>query len=182
MKAVTIVAVLFVGVMQLAAQDIMQKPVPGPERTRLAFLTGTFATESHMPPGPMNPEEIVGKGTSTLSFGVDSMFILLDEQGDNPMLGRYKAHGVLGYSARDGNYTLAMYNNFGDAPQYKGTFSGDTLVLTSKVEYPGGSFDQLIRWYREGSIIRLTVYNDMGQGSVLVVDQTYTPALSPTKQ
>ncbi len=129
-----------------------------------------------MPAGPMSPEEIVARGTSKLAYGVDSMFVLLDDQSDNPVLGKYKAHGVLGYNARDGKYTLSMYNNFGDAPQYKGTFSGDTLVLTSKVEYPGGSFDQKLAWYKEGTKVRLKVYNDMGQGPSLVVDQIYTHA------
>ena len=154
---------------------MMRKPGPGPERLKLSFLTGTFTTETHMPPGPMNPEEVVAPGKTTLTYGVDSMFILLDDQSDNPVLGKYKAHGVLGYNARDGKYALSMYNNFGDAPQYKGSFSGDTLVLTSKVEYPGGSFDQKLAWFKEGTKVRLRVYNDIGQGLSLVIDQIDTP-------
>ena len=175
MKAATVVAALFVAAAALAAQDMMQRPGPGPERMKLAFLTGSFTTETHMPPGPMNPEEVVGHGTSTLAYGVDSMFILLDDQSDNPVLGKYKAHGVLGYNAMDGTYMLSMYNNFGDAPQYKGSFSGDTLVLTATIKYPQGSFDQKLDWYREGITVRLKVYNDMGQGPTLVVDQIDKP-------
>jgi hypothetical protein len=177
MKSTTLAITIFIIVFPLAAQDgaMMQRPGPGPERARLSFLTGSFTTETHMPPGPMNPEEIVGHGTSMMAYGVDSMFVLLDDQGDNPVLGKYKAHGVLGYNAQDGKYTLSMYNNFGDAPQYKGSFSGDTLVLTAKVEYPGGSFDQKLDWYKEGTNVRLKVYSDMGQGPSLVVDQISTP-------
>jgi hypothetical protein len=154
----------------------MRKPGPGPERAKLSFLTGSFTTETHMPAGPMNPKEVVAPGTSKLVYGVDSMFILLDDQSDNPVLGKYKAHGVLGYNPRDGKYTLSMYNNFGDAPQYKGAFSGDTLVLTSHIEYPGGSFDQKLTWYKDGTNVRLKVYNDVGKGLSLVVDQISTPA------
>jgi hypothetical protein len=177
MKTTTIALTTLIAVFHLAAQDAgtMRKPGPGPERAKLSFLTGSFTTETHMPAGPMSPEEVVARGTSTLTYAVDSMFILLEDQSDNPVLGKYKAHGVLGYNARDGKYTLAMYNNFGDAPQYKGVFSGDTLVLTSKVEYPGGSFDQKLAWYKEGTNVRLKVYNDMGQGPSLVVDQISAP-------
>ncbi len=176
MKAAAVVPVLFFGLAQLAAQDMMQRPGPGPERTRLSFLVGTFTTETHMPPSPMNPEEVVGRGTSTLAYGVDSMFVLLDEQGDNPVLGKYKAHGVLGYNPTNRKYTLSMYNNAGDAPQYTGTFSGDTLVLMSKIEYPGGAFDQKLYWFQDGKNVRVMVYNDTGKGLLLVVDQKYMPA------
>jgi hypothetical protein len=172
MKA-AVVVVLIVGVVQLQAQEAIRRPGPGPERTKLSFLTGSFTTDTHMPPGPMNPEEVVAKGSSTLWFGVDSMFVLLDEQSDNPVLGKYKAHGVLGYNPRDMQYMLSMYNNFGDAPQYRGSFNGDTLVLKSKVQFPGGSFDQLLHWYKEGYSTHLKVYNDMGKGLMLVVDQIY---------
>ncbi len=175
MKAAFVVA-LVAGTLQVAAQEMMQRPVPGPERMRLSFLTGSFTTETRMPPSPMNPEEVVGKGTSTLSFGVDSMFILLDEHGENPVFGNYKAHGVIGYNPQDKQYTLAMYNNFGDAPQYKGTFNGDTLEFKASIAYPGGSFDQKLHWYKDGSNVRIKVYNDMGNGPTLVVDQVYVPA------
>ena len=175
MKSAVVVVVLFVGVAQLAAQGMMQRPAPGPERTKLGFLTGTFTTETHMPPSPMNPEEVVGHGTSTMAYGVDSMWVLLDDESDNPVLGKYKAHGVLGYDAMDGKYTLSMFNNFGDAPQYNGSFSGDTLVLTATIKYPQGSFDQKLDWYKEGTTVRLKVYNDLGQGPMLVIDQIATP-------
>jgi len=181
MKTAVIAVILLLGVAQLAAQDMMQPPAPGPERAKLAFLTGTFTTETHMPPSPMNAQEVVGKGTSTLSYGVDSMFILLDDQSDNPVFGKYKAHGVLGYNRQDSNYVLSMFNNFGDAPQYKGTFSGDTLVLTAKIEFPAGSFDQKLAWFKDGSNVRLKIYNDMGQGPMLVIDQIATPVAGKGK-
>jgi len=175
MKSATLAITIFIIALPLAAQDMMQRRGPGPERAKLSFLVGSFTTETHMPPGPMNPQEVVGHGTSTLAYGVDSMFILLDDQLENPVLGKYKAHGVLGYNAMDGKYTLSMYNNFGDAPQYTGTFSGDTLVLTATVKYPGGSFDQKLAWFKEGNNVHLKVYNDMGQGPSLVIDEIATP-------
>jgi len=182
MKAATVVVTLFLSAVQLSAQGMMQRPGPGHERAKLAFLTGTFATETHMPPSPMNPQEVVGKGTSTLRYGVDSMFILLDDQLENPVLGKYKAHGVLGYDVQHHRYTLAMFNNFGDAPHYTGVFNGDTLVLKATLEYPGGSFDQKMDWYKEGSNVRLKVYNDVGRGLTLVIDQIATPVSTGTEK
>lgn len=179
-----ILAVFAMNSTLILAQDSspFQKPTPGPERAKLSFLVGKFATETHLMPNPMADKETVGKGTSTMSYGVDSMFLLLDDQSMNPVLGNYKAHGVLGYDIRDGKYVLSMFNNFGDNPQYRGTMSGDTLTLTSKVDFPGGSFDQKLVWFKEGGKIRLKIYNDMGDGYSLAIDETATPLPADNKK
>jgi hypothetical protein len=90
------------------------------------------------------------------------------EVHDSP---RYKGEGeeeVVGE-------TLAVPIVFGDSPQYTGTFNGDTLVFKATIEYPGGSSDQKMDWYQEGSNVRLKVYNDIGKGPTLVIDQIATP-------
>jgi hypothetical protein len=172
----TMVAVFAMNATSIFAQDSspFQRPAPGPERAKLSFLVGRFTTEIHLMPSPMSDRETVGKGTSSMMWGVDSMYILLDDQSENPVLGSYKAHGVLGYNMRENKYVLSMFNNFGDNPQYRGSMSGDTLTLSSKVEFPGGSFDQKLVWFKEWNKIRLKIYNDMGDGSSLVIDQTAT--------
>ena len=152
-----------------------QKPGTGPEWAKLAFLAGTFTTETHLSPSRMSPNGSVGKGSASLTWAVDSVYLLLDDQSSDQVMGQYRAHGVLGYSAREGKYTLAMFNNFGDTPRYTGSFSGDTLVMTSKVEFPGGSFDQKLVWYKEGKNLRLKIYNDMGKGPMMAIDQIQTP-------
>ena len=168
----------------LFAQDDspFPKPVRGPERSKLAFLVGSFTTETHIMPGPMASDGATGKGTSVLAWGVDSMFVILDDQSVNTMMGNYKAHGVLGYDMRDNKYVLSMFNNFGDNPQYHGTLSGDTLTMTSKIQFPGGSFDQKLVWYKQGNLNQLKIFNDMGNGFVLVIDQTATPSVSAKKE
>ncbi len=150
-------------------------PLQGPERAKLAFLIGTYTTETHMMSGRMGGKGAAGKGTSVLAWGVDSMFVILDDQSVNQLLGNYKAHGILGYDMHDSEYVLSMFNNFGDTPQYRGTFKGDTLVLLSRVNFPGGSFDQKLLWYKDGSSIQLKIFNDMGKGFVQVIDQKSTP-------
>jgi hypothetical protein len=148
----------------------------GPERARLSFLIGRFTTEVHVLPGPMVKEEAVGMGTSVISWGLDSMFLFIDEQSTNPLLGNFKGFGVLGFDSKERQYVLSMYNNYGDSPQYRGGFSGDTLSLSSTVRAPRGTFVQKVQWYSEGNAVRLRVLNDMGQGFAPVVDQWARPA------
>lgn len=140
-------------------------------RERLAFLTGSFATEVHVLPGRMFKKESVGKGTSEVSWALDSMFLFVDERSVNPVLGAYKGFGVLGFDPHERQYVLSMYNNYGDHPQYRGSFRGDTLVLAAKIPAPGKSFDQQVRWYPEGQSLHLDVLNDTGEGFVPVITQ-----------
>ena len=152
-----------------------QRPGAGPERAKLAFLAGSFNTETHLSASRTSPNGSVGKGSSSITWAVDSMYLLLDDQSLDQAMGQYRAHGVLGYNAREGKYTLAMFNNFGDTPRYTGSFIGDTLVMTSKVEFPGGSFDQKLVWFKDGKNLRLKIYNDMGKGAMMAIDQIQTP-------
>jgi hypothetical protein len=140
-------------------------------RERLAFLVGSFVTEAHILPGGMIKKESVGKGTSEISWVLDSMFLYVDERSVNPAFGAYKGIGLLGYDPHEKQYVLSMYNNFGDHPQYRGSFSGDTLVLFAKIPAPGKSFDQQVRWYSEGENVRLDVLNDAGTGFAPIMKQ-----------
>jgi hypothetical protein len=151
-------------------------------RERLAFLVGGFVTEVHILPGRMIKTESVGKGTSEISWVLDSMFLFVDERSVNSVLGVYKGIGLLGYDLHDKQYVLSMYNNFGDHPQYRGTFAGDTLVLTARVPAPGKPFDQQVRWYAEGDVVRLEVRNDAGEGFVPVMRQSARRAEGSSKQ
>ena len=168
---------VFMVVLNLFAQDtqIMQKPDPAKERAKLSFLVGNFSTKTRILPTARSHKEAVGTGTSAISWTLDSTFLLVNEQSINPLLGNYKGLGMLGYDIQTKEYVLAMFNNFGDRPQYKGNFSGDTLVLISKVEYPGGLFNQKLLWFSEANNVRLTVSNDMGKGFQPVIEQTDTP-------
>jgi hypothetical protein len=151
-------------------------------RERLAFLVGSFVTEVHILPGRMIKTESVGKGTSEISWVLDSMFLFVDERSVNSVLGVYKGIGLLGNDPHDRQYVLSMYNNFGDHPQYRGTFAGDTLVLAARVPARDKPFDQQVRWYSEGGIVRLEVLNDTGEGFVPVMKQIARRAEGGSKQ
>ncbi len=127
------------------------------------------------------PKGATGKGTSVITWALDSVFLSIEEQSLNSLFGQYKGHGMLGFDSQLHQYVLSMFNNFGDHPTYHGNFSGDTLVLQTKVPAPRGSFDQKLLWYKDGEAVKLRVLNDLGKGFVLVVDQTATPVAQRTK-
>ncbi len=152
-------------------------------RERLAFLVGSFVTEAHILAGRPLQKESVGRGTSEVSWGLDSMFLFVDERSANPVLGVYKGFGLLGYDPHVRQYVLSMYNNFGDHPQYHGTFAGDTLILSARIPAPGKTFDQQVRWYPEGAMVRLEVLNDTaGQGFVPIMTQVARRAQAGSNQ
>jgi hypothetical protein len=160
----------------------MKRPKPGPERARLSFLVGNFTTETRILPSPMLKKGATGTGTSVIAWELDSMFLTVDEQSINPVLGNYKGHGMLGYDLQEKQYVLSMFNNFGDHPQYRGSFVGDTLLLATKVPMPGRSFEQKLEWFRDGTVVRLRILNDFGQGLRPVIDQTSTPSSGAVKK
>lgn len=176
-----IAALLALVLSSLNAQDASSLQIMSPEQAKLSFLVGTFTTETQVMPGPMSPKGSKGTGSSILTWGLDSMFVMLDEQSMNPVFGNYKGHGMLGFNKREGKYVLSMFNNFGDTPQYRGNFSGDTLTLTTKVEFPHGAFEQKLVWFKESNTVRLKIFNDMGKGPMLTIDQTYVPSVQTNK-
>ncbi len=153
----------------------LPKPAFGTERAKLEFLVGSFVTETIIPPVPSAPKGAIGKGTSVITWALDSMFLSIDEQSINPVFGHYKGHGLLGFDSQTHQFFLSMFNNFGDRLSYQGDFVGDTLVLAAKVPMPGNPFDQKLLWYKEGESVKLRVLNDLGKGFELALEQTATP-------
>ena len=174
MRYVKKIAIL--SVVLVVGQAAAQKPASDTVRTKLQFLTGGFATETIIPESPSAPKGATGKGTSVITWALDSMFLLIDEQSMNSLFGQYKGHGVLGFDLPTHQFVLSMFNNFGDRPTYQGNFSADTLVLRTRVPAPKGSFDQELLWYKDGEAVKLKVLNDLGKGYVLVLEQTAVPS------
>ena len=157
------------------------KPTMRTERAHVEFLLGSFTTEVSIPPGPSMPKAAPGKGTSAITWSLDSMFLSIEEESVNEILGHYKGHGMLGFDATMGEFVLSMFNNFGDHPTYHGNIVGDTLVLQTKVAAPGHPFDQKLLWYKDGGTVRLIVLNDFGKGFTPALEETETPASPNSK-
>ncbi len=188
-KIVLLLAALLLTIALSQAQEQKQEQAPamprpkfGPELAKLSFLVGDFTTETAIQPNPMMPNGSTGKGRSTLKWGLDSMFLIIEETSQSALLGNYKGQGLLTYDRQEKQYVLSMFNNFGDHPVYKGDFNGDTLVLETDVPIPGGSFKQKLMWYRDKKNVRLQIMNNMGTGFMPVIEQTYTPAAEYPQQ
>jgi hypothetical protein len=165
-----------------ASRDsLLQKPAEESRRSQLAFLIGSFNTETTIPPGPSAPKGATGKGTSIITWALDSSFLMIEEQSVNSLFGPYKGHGILGLDAPSHQFFLSMFNNFGDHPFYKGHLVGDTLMLETHVPMPGRPFDQKLVWYKAGDALKLRVLNDFGKGFVPALEQTSTPVSHSTK-
>lgn len=161
---------------QTTSRDsLSQKPASDTGRTRLQFLVGNFATDTNIPASPSAPKGATGKGTSVITWALDSMFLSIEEQSMNSLFGLYKGHGLLGFDSQTHQFALSMFNNFGDHPIYHGNFVGDTLVLQTTVPSPRGTFDQKLLWYKDGEAVTLRVLNDSGKGFVLILEQTAIP-------
>jgi hypothetical protein len=149
-------------------------------RARVGFLVGNFAIATYIPPTPKMQKGVTGKGASVITWALDSMFLAIEDESVNPLFGRYKAHGMLGFESQTHQFVLSMFNNFGDHPVYHGNFVGDTLVLQTKIPAPKGSFDQQLRWYKDGEAVKLKILNDSGKGFLLILEQTATPVSQKT--
>jgi hypothetical protein len=184
LKGIAILAAAFIvgqsSIQAQAASDSAASQKPGNARARVEFLVGSYATATSIPPQASMPGA-TGKGTSVISWALDSMFLSIEEESMNTLLGHYKGHGMLGFDSQTRKFVLSMFNNFGDHPTYHGNFVGDTLVLQTKVPAPRGSFDQQLRWYKDGGAVRLRVLNDFGKGFLPVLEQTATPVSPTTK-
>ena len=154
----------------------MPKPKVVPELKKLSFLAGDFTTETAIPANPAMPQGARGLGWAKNNWSLDSMFLSIEENSKNSLLGNYKGQGFLTYDRQEKQYVLSMFNNFGDHPVYKGQFHDDTLVLETAVQMPGGSFTQRLYWYPDGRTVKLQILNDLGKGFMPVIDQTYIPA------
>lgn len=108
-----------------------------------------------------------------IKWALDSMFLLFEEAIDFAIFGQYRGMGLLTYDRTVKEYHLGMHNNFGDQPSYKGNFAGDTLILEGQIPFEGGSFTQQVMWLWDGNNVKLWVWNNMGQGWVPVIEQTY---------
>jgi len=183
--------VVAAGIVLAPAPSALGQSVPGTspqkrtfvgERAKIAFLAGDFTTVVTIPPSASMPKGASGKGTSVITWALDSMFLSIEEQTLNSLFGQYRGHGMLGFDTPTQQFVLSMFNNFGDRPTYHGDMSGDTLVLQTRVPSPRGTFDQKLLWFRDGETVKLKVFNDTGKGFLPVLEETSTPAAHPPRQ
>ncbi len=176
MKKVTIpliAAVVFTMAQFGAASAQMMRPQFGPNQQKLSFLLGRYKTESQM---TMGGNSSTRSGYQTGRYGLDSLYVFISSSESGSAMGSFRSFGVLGYNSRSSEYELSMFNTFGFNMQYKGNFSGDTLIMSGSLETQNGTFKQRIKWFKEGNNLRYLMYGDFGgNGYQLMVDETGKP-------
>ena len=150
------------------------KPKFGLELARLSFLSGNFTTESMTHPSPMGSGG-TGKGRNMNRWGLDSLFMMTNYEGQMPVLGNYKGHGMITYDWIGQQYKCWWFDNYGNHSEYTGGFVGDTLVMETETPMPQGNLKEKIMWHPEGKKFKFRMVWDMGQGPMPVMDETATP-------
>lgn len=110
-------------------------PKPGPELKKLDMLTGAWALDSDMKPGPMGPGGKINE-TAKCAWqeGGFYLFCNIDYSG---AMGNGVGLEVLGYSVDDKIYTYHEFNSWGEFGESKGTLDGDNWSWTNDMKMGG---------------------------------------------
>ncbi len=108
----------------------MDMPEPSAEHGRLRSLIGRFTGPELVYRLPYTKAG-VATGSWAIRSACDGFFLILDylqEVDGHPTM---RGHGVIGYDARAGIYTLHWFDSFGRPPSLpgRGRWTGSTLVF-----------------------------------------------------
>jgi len=158
----------------------MPKPKFGPELAKLAFLVGNFSTENiayDTPMGKGGP----GKGRNMNRWDLDSMYVIVNYQGEIATMGHYEGHGMITFDWQSSQYKCWWFDNYGNHSEYTGSFTGDTLSMEGGFATPAGNVKERIMWHPEGKKFKFLTTWDMGQGPMPVMAETATPSGAKTR-
>jgi hypothetical protein len=112
---------------------------------------------------------------------LDSLFLVFNYEGEIAGMGSYKGKGMFTYDHQDNIYTLWWFDSFGGGHQYKGVFTGDTLIMEGEIPMPQGTLKEKIMWYPEGKKFKFRMVQDWGEGFKLSMEETATPSATGAK-
>ena len=110
----------------------MDMPKPTTAHQKLSKLVGRWSGPEKMPPGPWAPEGGTALGRVENREGLDGFVVIQDyaQERDGEVV--FRGHGVFGWNAGAGHYTLHWFDSMGTgANEYRGDFTGEVLSLTS---------------------------------------------------
>lgn len=120
----------------------MDMPKPTPQHDRLAAFEGTWEGEETLDPAPWNPVAKAARGRFVTKRILDGLFLQTDYEQRQGGAVAFRGHGVYGFDAKDGTYTMHWYDSMGSEPASvpRGRFEGDVLTFAAdapfgKVQY-----------------------------------------------
>jgi hypothetical protein len=129
------VALVFLGVAAVFAQDAGGPPKPGPEHAKLAYFVGNWVAEGDMKSSAYGPG---GKFTYTENCEWLSGNFAVVCHSEGQMLGMtVKGLSVMSYDAEEKRYIYFESNNMGENTYSRGTVDGDTWTWTSENQMGG---------------------------------------------
>lgn len=114
----------------------MNMPKPTEHHEQLARLAGEWRGHEILHPSPWAPERREAVGAMSSRMDLDGMFLITDyvEERDGEVV--FRGHGVYGWDAGAGKYTMYWFDSMGYPPnQTLGVLDGDTLTFENSGEH-----------------------------------------------
>ena len=115
----------------------MEMPKPTEHHRVLARLAGDWKgdeTISDSPMGPGGPAVGTVKNRSIL----DGFYVVQDYSQERDGSVAFGGHGVFGFDAQAGEYTIHWFDSFGSSQEFRGTYADGVMTLVN--ETPGMGF------------------------------------------
>jgi len=120
----------------------MQMPNPDDHHEKLHALVGNWDGQEKMFPSPWDSEggESVGQLTAKMELHGFFLFSNYEQIRDGHVT--FKGHGVYGYDAHAGKYTMHWFDTMGGDPgaPAMGDWEGDTLTFTNQHYFGYGRY------------------------------------------
>lgn len=109
----------------------MEMPKPTPNHQKLAALVGSWKGDETMHPSPWDAAGGNAKAFVDARFDLDGMFVISDYRQERDGRVTYRGHGVFGWDAKQGVYTMYWFDSMGSDPggPARGKWEGSTLIF-----------------------------------------------------
>jgi hypothetical protein len=91
----------------------MEMPKPTTHHGKLEKLAGTWVGEEKMNPSPWDPKGGAARGVMEARMDLDGFYLVGDYRQERDGKVTYRGHGVYGYDAKKGDYTMYWFDAMG---------------------------------------------------------------------
>jgi len=107
-------------------------PKPTGNHRRLASFVGAWTGTETCHPSPWDPRGGAAKGSFTYSMALDGFYLVSDYRQERDGLPDFLGHGVYGFDAAAGRYTMDWFDSMGGRVRAEGRWEGDALIFESR--------------------------------------------------